>query len=154
MMTRSSVLLALVNLLRILFIVPLLCTYNISIYIPLKHTLQLGEYGGRPSVLLQSDTQRYKAGEAVCISYGELSFQQKLLSFGWVDRSLDISTSFCITPLTLTTAAGERVEVEIKTRIVSYAGEDKLKAVRSVRFFTITYNSDHYKILKSEQRVE
>jgi len=89
-------------------------------------SVSLGDYDGRPCVLLHSDTQRYKPGEAVCISYGEMSFQQKLLSFGWVDRTMDVSTSFCITPLTIV-HHGERVEVEIKSRIVSNAGEAKLK---------------------------
>ena len=48
---------------------------------------------------------KYKVGESICISYGELSFQQKLLSFGWLDRRSLTSkvdeSYFCITPLTV-----------------------------------------------------
>jgi len=32
-------------------------------------------------------TDVYHAGEPVCISYGDLSFNQKVLSFGWIDAS-------------------------------------------------------------------
>lgn len=82
---------------------------------------------GSSSVVLHTDYQRYKAGEVICISYGELSFQQKLLSFGWVDRSVDSALSFSIVPLTIPNSAGR--QLEIKCRIVSNRGKAKLRPV-------------------------
>lgn len=62
---------------------------------------------------------RYKPGEEICISYGELSFQQKLLSFGWLDRrdpsAKSDDTYFSITPLTIPDTGG--LQIELKTSI-------------------------------------
>lgn len=91
--------------------------------------LSLGDASkyGSGSVVLHTDYQRYKPGEMICISYGELSFQQKLLSFGWVDRSVDSATSFSIVPLTIPNSGGR--QMEIKCRIVSNKGKVQLRPV-------------------------
>lgn len=52
--------------------------------------------------------------QEITISYGDMSFQQKLLSFGWVDRTNALG-SFCITPFTY--VDGKDYNVEIKTAI-------------------------------------
>lgn len=65
-------------------------------------------------------TETYYPGEDIFISYGDLSFQQKLLSFGWIDRDVNVQNphKFCLTPITVSSMKNdESKEFEIKTEI-------------------------------------
>ena len=64
-------------------------------------TLSLGNGITCPStsVSIRADSKYYPS-EAINLNYGDLSFQQRILCFGWVDR--DISRySFAISPITI-----------------------------------------------------
>ncbi|KAJ1417024.1 hypothetical protein B484DRAFT_400977 [Ochromonadaceae sp. CCMP2298] len=76
------------------------------------------------SLVLRSQ-HRYLPGEPVCISYGDMSFQQKALSFGWIDTTVgefkpqpkifnegeeDEHFPWCITPLDVG-GAGTRTQM-------------------------------------------
>lgn len=97
---------------------------------------------GSTSVVLHTDYQRYKPGETICISYGELSFQQKLLSFGWVDRSIDSATTFSIVPLTIPNSGGR--QLEIKCRIVSNRGKAQLRPVMYTMHYIVHFCMNCY----------
>lgn len=49
----------------------------------------------KQNFLLESRA-KYYPGEQVCISYGDISFQQKLLSFGWIDDETEFPHNFSL----------------------------------------------------------
>ena len=58
-------------------------------------------------ILLQAD-RRYTKGQQILTSYGSLSFQQKLLSFGYLDRA----STYSITTVDMPgSASGEQIEI-------------------------------------------
>ena len=70
------------------------------------------------STVLLRAKKDYSPGQEISISYGDMSFQQKCLSFGWIDGSIN-SESICITVLHI----GKRT-IELKT---SMSAAEKLK---------------------------
>lgn len=81
--------------------------------------------------------KKYYPGQAILTSYGELSFQQKLLSFGWVDESLSLG-SFGITAFALP-EHGKTAQIEIKTSL--NGKDDKLMNIEVSNAINVVSNS-------------
>lgn len=64
------------------------------------------------SVSIRAESKYYPS-EAIDLNYGELSFQQRILCFGWVDRTIH-TNSFAITPITFE-HFGQRLSYEVKS---------------------------------------
>ena len=71
---------------------------------------ELGDGESLPtSTVLLRAKKEYSPGHEISINYGDMSFQQKCTSFGWIDHSIN-SESTCIT----TVVIGKRI-LEVKT---------------------------------------
>jgi hypothetical protein len=81
------------------------------------------------SFVFFSESKHYP-GQQIYNSYGSISFQQKALSFGWIDRSTEVG-SFCITVLDLpddqqsiaskgigSSSSRTSKQIELKTNII------------------------------------
>ena len=88
-------------------------------------------------IVLQAD-RRYVRGQKILTSYGSLSFQQKLLSFGYTDRA----SSFGITAIDIPrSASGEQVEIRtsIEWDLVTPRGKSidvKKEVSRAIRIMS------------------
>ena len=85
------------------------------------------------SVVMRSKAKIYPE-QAIHLSYGDLSFQQKILSFGWVDHEADKDEkAFAITPVKLRRegGGGEEKEIEIKSKTAGLSIEAYKKGGKS-----------------------
>jgi len=122
--------------------------------------LKLGKGVTEPESSLVLKTQHlYSPGDPICISYGDMSFQQKALSFGWIDLAAkdyeakpanhakisdgnepDMDPIFCITPFDIPHSAGG--QVELKTTIPEHQ-EIKMKMASRAAAGTGTTTGQH-----------
>lgn len=71
-----------------------------------------GQKQPEDNVFLRSDLWQYK-GQEIFLTYGTLSFQQKLIGYGWVDTKCE----HCITPIDVPNSNGRQVEIKSKRKV-------------------------------------
>ena len=115
-------------------------------------TLSLGNGITCPStsVSIRADSKYYPS-EAINLNYGELSFQQRILCFGWVDRYIG-RHSFAITPINIKYLE-KTLQLEAKSMIREHSAHSEdvdLKVEQSgLRSLTSTI-SEHFMLTPKE----
>ena len=115
-------------------------------------TLSLGNGVTCPSTSASIRAEsKYYPSEAINLNYGELSFQQRILCFGWVDRYVGPHSS-AITPITIG-SLDKKLQLEAKSMIhdhSSHSGGFDLKTEHSELKSLISVISEHFHVTNQE----